>query len=156
LLACGGCSIRKEDEEAGRPGADGGYRQEEKGQGSELEMARRKTVREESRREVGTLDMAYSSTLSLLNDDDGGDSGRVCLCLPCGFCLFAVPSEGGWEARATPFIAPAHAAKWAREVPCAVCVSSSRARARELGRRGDSARRGPRRAVSQNHNFAIP
>jgi hypothetical protein len=40
-------------------------------------MARRKTVREESRREVGTLDMAYSSTLSLLNDDDGGRFGSA-------------------------------------------------------------------------------
>lgn len=50
----------------------------EKGQGSELEMARRKTVREESRREVGTLDMAYYSTLSLLLDDDS-----IGMCLPC-------------------------------------------------------------------------
>jgi len=47
-------------------------------------MARRKTVREESRREVGTLDMAYSSTLSLLNDDDGGRFGSG---LPLPLCL---------------------------------------------------------------------
>jgi len=40
-------------------------------------MARRKTVRGESRREVGTLDMAaYSSTsMSLHNNDDEDDSG---------------------------------------------------------------------------------
>jgi phosphate-selective porin len=43
-------------------------------------MARRKTVRGESRREVGTLDMAaYSSTsMSLHNNDDEDDSGLPC------------------------------------------------------------------------------
>jgi phosphate-selective porin len=57
-------------------------------------MARRKTVRGESRREVGTLDMAaYSSTsMSLRNNDDEDDSGLPCL-VWTGVSRFAVCEE---------------------------------------------------------------
>jgi hypothetical protein len=87
-------------------------------------MARRKTVREESRREVGTLDMAYYSTLSLLVDDDS-----IGMCLPCcesatkgGRELCDAKSEGGRDARGRGFYSPRRPAHAARRQVGLVCA----------------------------------
>jgi len=69
-------------------------------------MARRKTVREESRREVGTLDMAYSSTFV----SSQRRRRRAIRGLPLrGLCSRSVceeSSEGGWEAEGRGFYSP--------------------------------------------------
>ena len=66
-------------------------------------MARRKTVREESRREAGTLDMAYSTlSLSLLGD---GSAGFACLAV-MGVCEPRCQAREVGEPRGRGFYSP--------------------------------------------------